>query len=180
MSPPESLLRPAAFFDRDGVINVDTGYVHRPEDVVLVPGAAAAVRRCNEAGYRVFVVTNQSGVARGMFDLATVDALHAHLQAELVRDGARIDDIRVCPHLPDAAVPAFARRCDCRKPAPGMILDLIERWQVDRSRSFLIGDKPSDIAAATAAGIAGHLHRGGDLDTVVAAALVAANAVAGR
>jgi len=150
------ILRGAAFFDRDGVINEDHGYVHRASDFVLMPGAADAIRACNRAGLFVFVVTNQSGVARGYYDVEAVEELHRHMVRILATQDARIDDIRYCPHLPDGDVLAFAIECGCRKPAPGMIHDLLNAWPVDPARSFLIGDKSSDVAAARAAGIAGH------------------------
>lgn len=160
-------LRGAAFFDRDGVINEDHGYVHRASDFVLMPGAADAIRACNRAGLFVFVVTNQSGVARGYYDIDAVEELHRHMVRILAAKDARIDDIRYCPHLPEGNVAAFAVDCGCRKPAPGMIHDLLNAWPVDPARSFLIGDKPSDVAAAQAAAIPGHLLRDGDVHGLV-------------
>lgn len=163
-----SLLRPAAFFDRDGVINVDHGYVHSPDRFELIAGVARALRLCRDAGFLVFIVTNQAGVARGYYDEAAIQRLHDHLRACLMREGASVDDIRYCPHLPDAAVARYARDCTWRKPAPGMILNLARHWPVDLRRSFLVGDKDTDIAAAQAAGVAGHLFAGGDLADFVA------------
>lgn len=161
-------LRPAAFFDRDGVINVDHGYVGTPDRLELIPGAAAALRACREAGLLVFVVTNQSGIARGYFDETALAVLHDHLRALLAQEGAGIDDIRYCPHHPDeVALPAYRRACDWRKPGPGMILDLARAWHVDLPHSFMVGDKPSDMEAAAAAGVPGHLFAGGDLHDFV-------------
>lgn len=162
-----TVLKPAAFLDRDGVLIQDTGYPHRPDQIAWIPGAAEAVRRLNGAGVFVFVVTNQSGVARGYFPETDVVSLHRWMETELASQEARVDDWRYCPHHPEAALSRYRLNCSCRKPKPGMLLDLMRRWPVDLGRSFLIGDKPSDLAAAEAAGIPGHLFRGGNLDTTV-------------
>lgn len=161
--PSAPCLRPALFFDRDGVLNVDTGYAHRPEALRWVDGAMQAVRLCNEASWYVFVVTNQSGVARGYFTEADVRAFHERMQADLGRRGAHVDAFVYCPHHPGGAVRALAVDCACRKPKPGMLLELLARWPVDAARSLLIGDSPRDLEAAAAAGVRGALFRGGDL-----------------
>ena len=161
----------AVFFDRDGVLNRDVGYAHRPDQIEWTPGVVEAIRLANEAGRLVFVVTNQSGVARGYFDEATVQALHRWMAETLAAQGARIDGFAYCPHHPDGVVAGYARDCDCRKPAPGMIEALIVQHAIDPTRSILIGDKASDLHAAQAAGVRGLLFTGDDLPALMREAL---------
>lgn len=148
-------IRPAAFLDRDGVLNVDRGYTFRPEDLKMIPTAAAAVRLLNTAGFYVFVVSNQSGVARGFYTEAAVDLFNTHIQNIVKAEGAHIDAFYYCPHHPDGAIKELAIQCRCRKPQPGMLEQAARDWPIDLARSFLIGDKDDDLAAARAFHIRG-------------------------
>jgi D-glycero-D-manno-heptose 1,7-bisphosphate phosphatase len=166
--------RPAAFLDRDGVLNVDRHYVHRPEQVEWIPGAINCVRRLNDLGYRVVVVTNQAGVAHGYYGEDSVHALHAWMNDQLAAHGAFVDAFYHSPYHPEARVEKFRRTHVDRKPGPGMILRALSDLDIDKSRSFLIGDKESDIAAAHAAGLPGFLFTGGNLNEFLDQCLPAA------
>jgi D-glycero-D-manno-heptose 1,7-bisphosphate phosphatase len=165
--------RPALFLDRDGVLNVDRGYVHRIEDFEWIAGAPEAVAAFNRRGWWVIVVTNQSGVARGLYTEDDMERLHAHMQAELAARGARLDRIYHCPFHEDGLIERYRRDSFDRKPRPGMLLRAMADFPVDRSRSFLIGDKQADVEAAQAAGIEGFLFAGGDLSVFADWALAA-------
>ncbi|MEG2172848.1 MAG: HAD family hydrolase [Desulfovibrionaceae bacterium] len=155
--------RPAVFFDRDGVLNVDKDFVYKIADLEWIEGAMDAVRWCNEHGYWVFVVTNQSGIARGYYTEADMRAFHQHMQHQLNLHGASIDAFAHCPHHPHGIIPAYTCSCHCRKPEAGLITTLLQRWPVDRAHSLLVGDSPRDMEAAHKAGIHAALFSGGNL-----------------
>ncbi|WP_063690635.1 HAD-IIIA family hydrolase [Bradyrhizobium stylosanthis] len=163
----EQLRRPAVFFDRDGVLNHDSGYTFETHKLEWIEGAREAVKAVNDAGYFAFVITNQSGVARGYYEEHHVVTLHRWMADQMAEVGAHIDAFEYCPDHPDGTVARYSRVSDRRKPAPGMITDLARRFPVDMTRSMVIGDKDSDIAAARAAGLPGHLFEGGNLEAFV-------------
>lgn len=156
--------KPALFLDRDGVINVDRGYVSKIEDFEFIPGAAEAIAAFNARNWHVFVVTNQSGIARNYYTEDDMHALHRQMEAELAkRTGAIIDRIYYCPYHDAGENPAYRKDSYDRKPAPGMLIQAMTDFHVNKEQSFLIGDKATDIAAARAAGVAGFLFRGDNL-----------------
>lgn len=157
----------AAFLDRDGVLNVDIDYLYRVEDLVWIDDAVAAVRRLNQRFARVVVVTNQSGVARGLYREDDVRRLHGWMAATLAAQGARIDAFYYCPHHPTAGAGPYTQACDCRKPEPGMLLRAIAEHAIDPAASLLIGDKESDLEAARRAGVRGFRFGGGSLERFV-------------
>jgi D-glycero-D-manno-heptose 1,7-bisphosphate phosphatase len=159
---------PAAFLDRDGVLIEDVGYPHREDQLRFMPGAPEAVRRLNRLGYLCVIVTNQSGVARGMFSLEQMQTFNALLVRRLAARGAIIGAVYACPYHADATVDQW-RHPDHpeRKPNPGMILRAMAEHRIDQSRSFMIGDQPSDQEAARRAGIPGFRFDGGNLDDYV-------------
>lgn len=143
----------SVFLDRDGVINEERGYVHTPDQFALIPGVVDAIRRLRSSGFKVVVVTNQSGVARGFFSIAAVDLLHRHLQSILTAEGEQVDGIYYCPHHSEGTITGYAVDCDCRKPMPGLLLRAANELCLDLSASYLIGDKLSDIQAGRRAGV---------------------------
>jgi D,D-heptose 1,7-bisphosphate phosphatase len=157
----ENKRQAAVFLDRDGTINEEIGYMDRLEKLRLIPGAAEAIRLINESGLKTVVVTNQSGVARGMFDEGLVHQVNARLREMLRAEGAAIDGIYFCPHHPTAGREDYLRACDCRKPAPGLLLRAAEDLQIDLARSYMVGDTIKDIEAGTRAGAKGILVRTG-------------------
>jgi D-glycero-D-manno-heptose 1,7-bisphosphate phosphatase len=161
---PARLIRPTAFLDRDGVLNEDRGYTHRPEDLQWVRGARETIRLLNDRGYLVIVITNQAGVARGLYDEAQVGLFHQRMQQELAALGAHIDAFYHCPYHPEAVVPAYkAVDHPERKPNPGMILRAMRDWPVRAEGSFVVGDRESDVEAGRRAGLPGYLFEGGSL-----------------
>jgi D-glycero-D-manno-heptose 1,7-bisphosphate phosphatase len=165
--PPLNLaadtVRGAVIFDRDGVLNEDTAFPHRPDQIVWTPTAKAAVKAVNDAGLYALVATNQSGVARGLFGERDVIDLHAWMNGELIAAGAHIDAFEYSPFHPEATVEAYRRDSDCRKPGAGMLSRMIDAYPIDRRRTVMIGDRQSDVAAGVAAGVEGLLFEGGDL-----------------
>jgi D-glycero-D-manno-heptose 1,7-bisphosphate phosphatase len=146
--------RPVVFLDRDGTLNVEKGYINHVNDLVLIEGAARAVAKLNQAGIAAILTTNQSGAARRFYPLSHIDALHARLIALLKEEGAHLDALYVCTHLPEGTEPALAIHCHCRKPSPGMVeLAFKEHLDLDRHQAFVVGDKTADLGLANNAGI---------------------------
>ena len=144
--------RRAVFLDRDGTINVEREFLHRPAEFEFIPGAPQAIRLLNDAGFLVIVVTNQSGVARGYYEESAISSLHRHLDAELARFGAAIDGYYFCPHHPEYGTDNHTKFCVCRKPRAGMLLQAANDFSLDLASSYLIGDKLADVEAGLNAG----------------------------
>jgi D-glycero-D-manno-heptose 1,7-bisphosphate phosphatase len=157
------LRRRALFLDRDGVLNVDHGYIGSRDRFEWVDGALEAIRYATRAGWHVFVVTNQSGVARGLYTEDAVRGLLDWMADQARAAGGTIDDVRFCPYHPEAEVSAYREAHPWRKPLPGMLLDVIRAWELDPGRAVMVGDQGTDMEAAAAAGVAGHLFPGGNL-----------------
>lgn len=142
--------KPAVFLDRDGTLNIDKGYVHRIEDWEWIPGAIDAIVALKKAGFLVIVITNQAGIARGYYDETDMNNLHTMINEELKEHGTTIDGFYHCPHHPEFGA---IRACECRKPMPGLIDQAKQDFGIDLCRSWLVGDKVSDIQAGLAAGV---------------------------
>jgi D-glycero-D-manno-heptose 1,7-bisphosphate phosphatase len=153
--------RAAVFLDRDGTLNVEVDYLSSPDELVLLPGVASALRRFADAGFLLCVVTNQSGIARGLFDEEALHRIHERLGALLAAEGVSLDSIGYCPHHPDVGVAPYRRPCRCRKPQPGLLEDAALRFGVDLARSFTVGDALRDLDAGAALGVRGVLVRTG-------------------
>ncbi len=146
------VMTPAFFLDRDGTINEDTGYVSGPDELMIYPWTAEAIRLINDAGAKAIIITNQSGVARGFYSEETLAEIHARLKDELAREGAFLDGIYYCPHHPRVGDRRYRTRCECRKPATALLDQAAADHKIDVDRSWVIGDKASDIRMAAEAG----------------------------
>lgn len=157
--------RPAVFLDRDGTLNKEVNYLHKIENFEWIPGAPEAIRRLNELGVSVLVVTNQSGVARGYYDEETVDQLHTWMNEQLAEIGAQIDAFYYCPYHPEGTVEKYRALSHCRKPNSGMFEEAIQKWSVDPARSFVVGDKNTDLIPGNELGMTTILVRTGHGET---------------
>lgn len=151
----------AVFIDRDGTLNEDVGYVSTPEDLIIYPWASEAVRRINASGMKAIVITNQAGVARGLYTEETLVQIHERMIEQLAGAGARIDAVYYCPHHPEFGGEKYMRDCDCRKPRPGMLHAAASEHAIDLARSYVIGDKSCDINLAATVGAQGVLVKTG-------------------
>ncbi|MGR6860941.1 D-glycero-beta-D-manno-heptose 1,7-bisphosphate 7-phosphatase [uncultured Aliivibrio sp.] len=145
--------KPAIFIDRDGVINVDRGYVHKRDDFEYIDGVFDAVKKCKDMGYLLVLVTNQSGIARGMFTEEQFETLTEWMDWNFAENDIDFDGIYYCPHHPEATVEQYKEECDCRKPSPGMFMSAQSFLDIDMENSVMIGDKKEDMMAAQAAGV---------------------------
>ena len=157
----------AIFFDRDGTLNVEVGYLYEFEKFKWIDGAIEAVKYCNDNGYLAIVVTNQSGIARSYYTEADVKELHRRMNEELSKHGAHIDDFFYCPHHPEGVVDKYSIDCECRKPKPGLIEEACRKYDIDKSKSLMIGDKPRDVECGENAGVRSVLFTGGNLLNVI-------------
>lgn len=154
----------AVFFDRDGILNIDTGYTHRRDDLALIDGAPEAVRLANDLDYLAFIVTNQGGIALGLYQEEQMHDFNNQLIRIIKQQsGGVISDIAFCPHHPRSEN-SDLQNCDCRKPSPNMIISLAVRYNIDLSQSIMIGDRETDVQAGQAAGCQTILFTGGRLD----------------
>ena len=145
-------MKPALFLDRDDTVIVDTGYMYELSDFKWISGAAEALKFAKAHQIQVFIVTNQGGIGKGIFSESQMHDFHKHLLYEAEQAGGHITDIAFCPHHPQAIIPELKTPCTCRKPKPGMLHILADKWQIDISASVMIGDRQSDIDAGEAAG----------------------------
>lgn len=144
--------RPGVFLDRDGTLIEEVDFLRSPDELRMIPGAAAAVHRLNISGIPVCVISNQSGVARGYLTEEDLGPIHARLMSELWREGASLDRLYYCPHHPDGGIAPYNIECECRKPRPGMLYRGRDALELDLARSFVVGDSSVDIEAGNAVG----------------------------
>jgi len=144
----KQILYPAVFLDRDGTITPEVGYVIHPDKLELLPGAADAIKKLIAAGFKIIVITNQSAVARGMMDINTLETINSKLKDLLATNGTKLDGLYFCPHHPTEGNGEYTRLCDCRKPATGMFIKAADEHSIDLSKSYIIGDKLSDVSMA--------------------------------
>jgi D-glycero-D-manno-heptose 1,7-bisphosphate phosphatase len=142
----------AVFIDRDGTLNEDIGYVSTPNELILYPWSAEAVRMVNRSEFKAIVITNQSGIARGFYDEEALGAIHSRMLELLAAEGARIDAVYYCPHHPNSGEGSYKQQCRCRKPEPGMLEAAAREHNIDLERSYVIGDKASDVLLAEKVG----------------------------
>lgn len=153
----------AVFFDRDGTLNVDVHYLHRPEDFEWIPGAKEAIKYVNDHGYLAILVTNQSGVARGYYPESDIRCVYDWMNEQLAAIGAHLDALYYCPHHPDGTVPEYSRTCNCRKPGPQLINEACAKYDIDKQQSYFVGDNDTDMQCAANAAIIGIRYPGGSL-----------------
>ena len=158
-----SMANKAVFFDRDGTLNVDIHYLHRPEDFEWIPEAKEAIKYVNDRGYLAILVTNQSGVARGYYPESDIRHVYDWMNEQLAAIGAHLDALYYCPHHPEGSVPQYAVACACRKPGTRLLDEACADFGIDRAQSVMIGDKPIDVECAQKAGIRGIRYTGGSL-----------------
>lgn len=161
---------PALFLDRDGVLNEDDGYVYKPSQFKLVDGIIPLLNAAKSLSYLLIVITNQSGIARGMYTVDQMREFNVILGEKIIQEGGpKLDAIYWCPHLPDGKIKVYSAHCICRKPGPGMILAAAEYHRIDLAKSFMIGDKASDMEAAQAAKVRGIQVGSGDASELASA-----------
>ena len=163
-----SMANKAVFFDRDGTLNVDIHYLHRPEDFEWIPEAKEAIKYVNDHGYLAILVTNQSGVARGYYPESDVRLVYDWMNEQLSAVGAHLDALYYCPHHPSGTVPEYTRICSCRKPSPQLINDACAKYHIDKQQSYFVGDAEKDMQCAVNAGVTGIRYTAGEslLETI--------------
>ena len=153
----------AVLFDRDGTLNVDVNYLYKRDDFCWLPEVPEALVWLQQQGYDIYVITNQSGIARGYFQLQDMLDLHQYMNEELQKFGVHIKKFYYCPHLPDGKVKEYAVDCECRKPKPGLVLKCLQENNLRAENCIMIGDKPRDVECGEAAGVRGYLYSGGSM-----------------